>query len=277
MLKFGTFQKKTKYLYIMGKNIIITEQQVNDLVNSLLKNIMGGFSQNNNTNSTTTSSDKPSTDKEVTPTSSSTNTSSNMSTDFNSMVDKIIDNFEGGYYDPVTMKSSAMGESGETMYGMDAKASDMLKTSAGKQFWDLIHEDKQKNPSCWKLEYDPAKSSGNCSNPTLSRKLKDLIAQIMKPEYDKLSNQYLTPEAKNIVNSTPELLFNFTYLVWNGAGFFQKFSKVLNEKVKSGIKDPNQLAKIMIDYRKNFSEYSSFANNLTRRGGRNMEKALGMA
>jgi hypothetical protein len=256
----------------MGKNIILTEQQINNLVGSILKGIMGGFNQNKDTETNTNSSEK-----EVTTPTSNTKTSSNSSIDFNGMIDKIIDNFEGGYYDPATMKSAAMGESGETMYGMDAKASDMLKTSAGKQFWDLIHEDREKNPSCWKLEYDPAKSSGKCSNPSLARKLKDLIAQIMKPEYDKLSNQYLTPEAKNIVDSTPELLLNFTYCVWNGSGFFQKFSKVLNDKVKSGIKDPKELARIMIDYRKNFSEYSSFANNLTRRGGRNMEKALGMA
>jgi hypothetical protein len=258
----------------MGKNIILTEQQVNDLVNSIFKNILGGLNQDNTTSA---DNDKKSTEKDVLTPSISTSTSSNMSTDFNTMVDKIIDNFEGGYYDPVTMKSSAMGESGETMYGMDAKASDMLKTSTGRQFWDLIHEDKKKNPSCWKYLYDPAKSSGKCSNLALARQLKDLIAKMMKPNYDKWSNQYLTPEAKEIVNNTPELLFNFTYLVWNGPGFFQKFSKVLNEKVKSGIKDPNQLAKIMIDYRKNFSDYSSFANNLTQRGGRKMEKALGMA
>jgi hypothetical protein len=256
----------------MGKDIILTEQQINNLLGSILQGILGSTNIDNKSDVDLKSNIKPDeVNKEI------KSTSSGVSTDFNEMIDKIIDNFEGGYYDPVTMKSAAMGDSGETMYGMDAKASDMLQTSAGKQFWDLIHEDKQKNPSCWKLEYDPAKSSGKCSNPSLARQLKNLIAQIMKPEYDKLSNQYLTPEAKDIVNSTPELLFNFTYLVWNGAGFFKKFSNVLNDKVKSGIKDPKELAKIMIDYRKNFSEYSSFANNLTRRGGRQMEKALGMA
>lgn len=268
MLNFG--KKKYRYLYIMGKNIILTEQQVDTLVNAIMSNVLGAFKQDDKTNS----DDKSFSDeKNVVPTGKS----SNLSADFNSMIDKIIDNFEGGYYDPVTMKSAAMGDSGETMYGMDAKASDMLKTSLGKQFWDLIHEDKQKRPDCWKYLYDPAKSSGKCSNPTLARQLKDLIAQIMKPQYDKLSNQYLTPEARDIVNSTPELLFNFTYLVWNGPGFFQKFSKVLNDKIKSGVKDPNELARFMVDYRKNFSGYSSFANNLTQRGGRKMEKTLGMA
>ena len=251
----------------MGKNIILTEQQVDSLINAIFSNILGGLKSDNNQ---TTSDDSK-------PTSFSTGKSSSISTDFNTMVDKIIDNFEGGYYDPATMKSSAMGESGETMYGMDAKASDMLKTSDGQKFWDLIHEDKKKNPSCWKYLYDPAKSSGKCSNLALARQLKDLIAKMMKPNYDKWSNMFLTPESKKIVDGDPGLLFNFTYCVWNGPGYFQKFAKTLNDEVKNGNKDPKELSKIMIDYRKNFSEYSSFANNLTQRGGRKMEKALGLS
>jgi len=255
----------------MGKNIILTEQQVDNLINAILSNVLSGIKPSDDK---TTLDNKLSDNKSNT---SSSGKSSSISTDFNKMIDRIIDNFEGGYYDPVTMKSSAMGESGETMYGMDAKASDMLKTSDGQKFWDLIHEDKKKNPSCWKLEYDPAKSSGKCSNPGLARQLKDLIAKIMKPEYDKWSNMFLTPESRQIVNGDPGLLFNFTYCVWNGPGYFKKFANVLNKKVENGIRDPKELSKIMIDYRKNFSEYSSFANNLTRRGGRQMEKALGMA
>jgi hypothetical protein len=246
----------------MGKNIIITESQLDDLL-KFVSNIITGKKLGNFDLSTLFGS--------------SSTSSMGMSTDFNKMVDKIIDNFEGGYYDPVTMKSPAMGESGETMYGMDAKASDMLKTSDGQKFWDLIHEDKKKNPSCWKYLYDPAKSSGSCYNPTLARQLKDLIAKIMKPNYDNWSKMFLTPESKKIVDSDPGLLFNFTYCVWNGPGYFKKFATVLNKKVESGIKNPKELSKIMIDYRKNFSEYSSFANNLTQRGGRKMEKALGLS
>lgn len=242
----------------MKKNIIITEQQTDALVQNLINLILGkNYDLKNLLNIS--------------------KSSSGISKDFEKIIDMIIDNFEGGYYDPMTMKSSAMGNSGETMYGMDAKASDMLKTSDGRQFWDLIHDDKRKNPGCWKYNYDPAKATGNCSNPTLAKELKNLISKMMKPQYDQLSNKYLSSEARKIVNNTPELLFNFTYAVWNGAGYFKKFSEVLNQTIDAGIKDPNKLAKIMVDYRKNFSEYSSFANRLTQRGGKSMEKVLGMA
>lgn len=199
---------------------------------------------------------------------------SGLSTDFNSMVQKIIDNFEGGYYDPVTMRNSAMGDSGETMYGIDRKHGPESNSGKGKEFWDLIHADRRKNPECYKLEYDPAKGKGKCYNPGLANKLKSIIAEMMKPQFDDLSQRYLSPEAKKIVITTPELLFNFTYLVWNGSGYFKKFSDKLNKEVASGNKDPQDLSRIMLDYRKNFSEYSGFANNLIRRGGRNMEKVM---
>lgn len=199
---------------------------------------------------------------------------SGLSTDFNSMIQKIIDNFEGGYYNPKTTYNSAMGKSGETMYGIDRQWGLDSKTGVGAKFWSLIDEDRKKSPDCYKLYYDPAKGKGKCYNPGLANKLKSVIAEMMKPQFDDLSQRYLSPEAKKIVTSTPELLFNFTYLVWNGAGYFKKFSDKLNKEVASGNKDPQDLARIMLDYRKNFSEYSGFANNLIRRGGRNMEKVM---
>lgn len=199
---------------------------------------------------------------------------SGMNIDFRKMVQKIIDNFEGGYYNPTTTYNSAMGKSGETMYGIDRKYGPESKSGKGLEFWSLIDSDRKKNPDCYKLEYDPAKGKGKCYNPELANRLKSLIADMMRPQYDDLSQKFLSQEARKIVNSTPELLFNFTYLVWNGSGYFKKFSDKLNKEVESGNKDPQDLAKIMLDYRKNFSEYSGFANNLIRRGGRNMEKVL---
>ena len=87
----------------MGKkSIIITEQQLGDLITKFIGGLFGG-----NTKDDDTSGKDDNKDENI-----SYGKSSSISGDFNSIIDKIIDNFEGGYYDPVTMKSSAMGESG---------------------------------------------------------------------------------------------------------------------------------------------------------------------
>lgn len=200
--------------------------------------------------------------------------SSSISSNFNSMVEKIIDEFEGGYYDPKTMKNSAMGDSGETMYGIDKKHGPESKTGKGYEFWELIRADREKNPTCYKLEYDPAKAKGKCYNPSLAKKLKSLIADMMKPRYEEYTRKYFSPEAKKIVDSDPGLTFNFVYAVWNGSGWFQRFAKVINKEVENGNKEPKKLLKVAIDTRKNWSNSSGFANNLINRSGREMEKIL---
>lgn len=252
------------------KNILITESQLEDLLKSIIDMITGKKSASSG------GFDLLSLLGLKKGTTSSFGRTSSFDTNYRNMVQKIIDNFEGGYYHP-DMKLSGMGKSGETMYGIDRKWGGESNTSKGLEFWSLIDKDRAKNPDCYKYEYDPANGKGKCYNPTLANQLKDLIADMMKPQYDDLSKRYLSDEARDIVNKTPELLFNFTYCVWNGSGYFQKFSNVLNQKIKSGIKDPQELAKIMVDYRKNFSEYSSFANRLTQRGGNNMGKVLGIS
>jgi hypothetical protein len=45
---------------------------------------------------------------------------------------------------------------------------------------------------------------------------------------------------------------HFSYATWNGSGFFQKFAKSLNDKVKEG-KSDNELIRQAIADRKNTS------------------------
>lgn len=262
------------------KNIILTESQLEDLIKNIVSYITGDKSANIQSAGSENFIQKIlSVFKGKNKTSSGLQKSSLSSRDdggFKDSVQKIIDLFEGGYYHP-DMNLSAMGDSGETMYGIDRKHGPESKTGLGQQFWALIDDDRRKKPSCYKLEYDPSKGKGECYNPELANKLKDLIASMMKPEYDKLSEKFLSAESRQIVNSNPDLTFNFTYLVWNGSGYFQEFSKVLNKKVASGEKNPNELAKYMLDYRKNYSSRGSFANNLIRRGGKKMANYLDIA
>jgi hypothetical protein len=166
-------------------------------------------------------------------------------TDFNAAVNKVIDNFEGGYYHPDMvkdgrLKGGGLGDSGETMMGMDRKhGASFAKTSAGEKFWGLIdNENARKN---WKYNY---------MGGSLENQLRTLVGEMIKPEFDKLSNTYLDPEAREIVKNSPELTFHFIYATWNGSGWFQKFARKINEAVKNGEKNPDELVKIAIDSRK---------------------------
>lgn len=185
---------------------------------------------------------------------------------FEKVTNQIIDQLEGGYYHPDMLKDgrvrdSRYGNSGETMYGIDRKAGGSLENDspAGKEFWRLIDaENARKN---WKHEYMLK------DKPELARKLKRLVSQIMEPLFIKNQKNYLSPKAKEIVNSDPRLYYNFAYATWNGPGWFQRFANGLNKEVEKG-KNTEELVDFVISQRKNHS------NSLIAQGGRKMEKIL---
>ena len=75
-----------------------------------------------------------------------------VNTDFSEMTKMVIDKIEGGYYNPEWHRKSAMGRSGETMFGIDRVHGGRLNTSApGVEFWSII--DKNKSPEVWKHGY----------------------------------------------------------------------------------------------------------------------------
>jgi len=186
------------------------------------------------------------------------------SSEFNKIAGRIIDTLEGGYYHPDMLKDgrvkdSRYGDSGETMMGIDRRAGGTInETPEGVAFWNLI--DKAGARENWKWGY----RGGN-----LESKLRELASLMIKNNYEKYSSKFLSPKALAIVNSNPKLLFNFAYSVWNGPGWFEKFSNVLNREVSSGNTDPESLAKIIVSARVNAS------NSLIAQGGRKIEDLLG--
>lgn len=196
--------------------------------------------------------------------------SSKVSNNFEKVTNQIIDQLEGGYYHPDMLKDgrvrdSRYGNSGETMFGIDRKAGGTEENGgpAGKEFWRLIDaENARKN---WKHEYMLK------DNPELANKLRKLVAQIMEPLFLRYQKAYLSPEARDLINSDPRLYFNFAYSTWNGPGWFQRFSNGFEKEMKKG-KSTDELVKFVIDQRKNWP------NSLVAQGGRKMEKILtGMA
>lgn len=185
-------------------------------------------------------------------------------TEFDKIVEDVINRLEGGYYHP-DMKSDGrcptcgrMGDSGETMFGMDRKHGvNFAKSSAGQEFWEIIDDSGARNN--WKWNY----KGGN-----LAPRLKRLVTKMIQPAYENLSQRYLSPEAQKIVNSNPGLIFNFAYATWNGPGWFQKFAKKVNDAVKNGIKDPEELTKVAIDARLNSG------NSIIAQGGRKVSNII---
>ena len=162
---------------------------------------------------------------------------------------KVIDSFEGGYWNPKCGHQTAgMGKSTETMFGLDRYNGNIESTPEGKEFFRLIDKEKSNlgmEQFCkkWKWLYRGGE---------LEDKLKTLAAKIMKHQYDKNSQTYLSPELKKRVESNDRLLMHFAYASWNGPRFFKNFAKSLNDGVKSG-KSDSELVKQAISDRKNTS------------------------
>lgn len=161
---------------------------------------------------------------------------------FRQVTDKIIEKLEGGYYNPAWHRSSKMGRSGETLFGLDRRHGGTLNTTPeGKEFWRLV--DQNKNKKIWKHYYMPTGS--------LNEQLRNLLSTILGRSYMEFSKKYLKPESFKIVESDPRLKFHFAYATWNGPGFFKKFADKMNQRIENqNILDPSKLfAQAMQDRR----------------------------
>lgn len=162
---------------------------------------------------------------------------------FQTISDQIIDKLEGGYYHPSMSRIGGgfglYDKSGETMMGIDRMAGGQLNdTPEMVEFWKLI--DNATNNQKWPWNY---------KGGPLEKKLRNLVANVMRKEFAKLANRYLTSEAKNVVLSDKRLLFNFVYATWNGPGWFKKFADDINKEVEAGNNNPSDLIKVAINSR----------------------------
>lgn len=174
---------------------------------------------------------------------------------FSQISNQIINNLEGGYYNPQWHYKKAMGDSGETMFGIDRKHGGSLNTSsAGKEFWTII--DQNKNQGSW--------FHGYMGGP-LETTLKSKVVNIMFPYYQELANTYLNKDLIKIVNTDPRLLLHFAYASWNGSGWFQRFAKLMNARWQSGERNADVLYQGAINDRKNSS------NTIIARSGSKIE------
>ncbi len=173
---------------------------------------------------------------------------------------KVIDKFEGGYWNGANASNSktsklgicsnhpngSMQSSTETMFGLDRYNGNIEKTADGKEFFRIIDSQKKElgmDKFCrkWRWLY---------RGGDLEDRLKTLAAKIMKHSYDRNANNYFSPELRKRVENNDRLLMHFSYASWNGPGFFQQFAKSLNNAVKEGKSDKELLRQAIAD-RKN--------------------------
>jgi predicted nucleotidyltransferase len=182
------------------------------------------------------------------------------SVDFRQITRSVINNLEGGYYNPNWNSTKGMGRSGETMFGIDRRHGGKYNTSpAGIKFWSII--DKNKTPQTWKYNYRGGQLEGE---------LTDLVVDIIQPFYNEFKDRYLSPTVKKLVDSDSRLTFHFAYAVWNGPGWFRKFAKVINKAVENGELNTDVLSKKAIRSR------VDSGNSLIAKSGRKIDDVLGI-
>jgi hypothetical protein len=159
-----------------------------------------------------------------------------------SFTNKIIDNFEGGYWNNDVTKPNSQrcinhpsdplyNDSGETMFGIDRRAGDWDNDSDGREYFGIIDDEKDEAGS---MEEFCKTWTWGYRGGSLQEDLKLRAAAMMKKSYDR-NKRYLTDEALSEVEKNKRLLFHFAYACWNGPGHFQDFAEDMNSAVSSGL------------------------------------------
>lgn len=176
---------------------------------------------------------------------------------WNSFTDKIIDKFEGGYWNNDTTKPRSQkctnhpddpmyDNSGETMFGIDRRAGNWDSTPKGREFFELIDNEKENYND---MEEFCRTWRWNYNGGPLQSELKSRAGDLMLSVYEN-NKDVFTPEALEEVESNKRLLFHFAYACWNGSGVFQSFAEDINDAVESGLSG-DELVDVAIESRNN--------------------------
>ena len=176
---------------------------------------------------------------------------------WNSFTDKIIDKFEGGYWNNDTTKPKSQkcvkhpddpmyDNSGETMFGIDRRAGNWDSNPKGREFFELIDNEKENYEN---IEEFCQTWRWNYKGGSLQSELKSRAGDLMLTVYENNKDAF-TPEALEEVESNKRLLFHFAYACWNGSGVFQSFAEDINDAVESGLSG-DELVDVAIESRNN--------------------------
>lgn len=189
--------------------------------------------------------------------------------------DTIIDKIEGGYANKAHFSNFAKTEknpdmrrafenSSETMFGIDRFAGNWDSHPVGADFWELIDENSGWSPK----SIDKPKWPHGYMGGGLESELRGYVYDMMLPYFSDFKNKYLDSETKKLVEEDKRLTMHLLYACWNGSGFFEEFSDVLNNEVSNGNTDRDLLYEAAINSRKNHS------NDAIKKNGAKVENMI---
>jgi hypothetical protein len=154
---------------------------------------------------------------------------------FNDTLRSVIDYLEGSYCSGGINCGST--DSGETLWGLDRKNH---KGSLDNDFWLLVDNVKNKQKK-WNSSYPKPNDYPNLFNE---------YAKIIKIDYDNFTKSYITNnDILTLIQNDGRLQFNMIYAVFNGAGWFKGFYKLLENAYNSGKKTSDQLLEVFVNER----------------------------
>ena len=171
------------------------------------------------------------------------------SANFKEITQKVIANFEGGYWNPICHGRKGMGKSTETMFGLDRYNGNIESTDKGKQFFKIIDDEKRalgakstgegKNMSWTNMDGFCKKWTYNYKGDSKTKQpLMDLATSIMEDRFNSYMSSFVKdPKIKEKIMNNKNLLTHMSYATWNGIGFFKKFAQKLESSIKQGLKD----------------------------------------
>lgn len=178
---------------------------------------------------------------------------------FNKICNAIIDNIEGGYYNPSYYQQqpnrfAGYEISGETMYGLDrANGGNTVNNSeSGKKFWQIVDRyfaDGKNNVDWWGDKADGKKYVNAAVGTELRKLCCDIIFMLFN-----INSKYLTDRALKAVLSDKNLLTQFIYACWNGSGHFKKLATIADNALNEG-KKADEIYELINTYRRNYNRF----------------------
>jgi len=186
----------------------------------------------------------------------------------------IIKFLEGGYFHPAHAWDSKknkikrgytiMRNSSETLFGIDRKKGEWIKSSKGRAFWEKIdtisgygsYSDTNwlKTTRQWDIKNKPLKNSAWGYNhfPDKSE-ISSLLTEaknMIKERFDKyIKLNFSNHPLKKIILEDGRLIFMFYRATWNGSGFFAKYASNIKRVYDSGERNVDKLIEADLDYR----------------------------